>query len=141
MLFELVFATLFWLGLAIVVGVAGDTRGRNGFGWFILAIVISPLLAGLLLIALPRLENRSAMADAPMKKCPYCAQMIPAEALVCHLCRREVDTPENVKVLLGNENKRSQQKSLRKQRIEAITAFMIIMIILIIINAVLARYS
>jgi hypothetical protein len=46
---------LFWFGLAIIVGVAANTRGRNGIGWFLLGMfVISPLLAGLLLLALPR---------------------------------------------------------------------------------------
>jgi hypothetical protein len=44
----------FWIVLAIIVGVAANTRGRNGFGWFLLAVVISPLFAGLLLLALPR---------------------------------------------------------------------------------------
>jgi hypothetical protein len=125
----LVSGFLFWLGLAIVVGIAADTRRRNGIGWFFLAIVISPLLAGLLLLALPR---RSTMAGAPVKKCPYCAQMIPLEALVCHLCGREVDTPESVKVLLENEKEREEnnQKSLRKARREVIIVIMIIIIII-----------
>jgi hypothetical protein len=47
-------AFIVWLGFAIIVGAAANTRGRNGGGWFILAVLISPLLAGLLLIALPR---------------------------------------------------------------------------------------
>jgi hypothetical protein len=59
---------LLWIGLAVVVGVAADTRGRDGAGWGLLAIIISPLLAGLLLIALPRKEkiprqNREHFAD------------------------------------------------------------------------------
>jgi hypothetical protein len=45
---------LFWLAFAVIVGVAANTRGRNGGGWFILAVLISPLLAGLLVLALPR---------------------------------------------------------------------------------------
>jgi hypothetical protein len=43
-----------WIGFAVVVGVAANNRGRNGAGWGMLAIVISPLLAGLLLLAMPR---------------------------------------------------------------------------------------
>jgi hypothetical protein len=43
-----------WFLLAIVVGVAASVRGRNGFGWFLLAAVLSPLIAGLLVLALPR---------------------------------------------------------------------------------------
>jgi hypothetical protein len=44
----------FWIAFAIIVGVAANTRGRNGGGWFILALAISPLIAGLLVLALPR---------------------------------------------------------------------------------------
>lgn len=49
----LIFVT--WLGFAVVVAVAANTRGRNAFGWFCLAVIISPLLAGLLVLALPSL--------------------------------------------------------------------------------------
>jgi hypothetical protein len=49
---------LFWIGFAVIVGVAANTRGRAGLGWLLLAVVISPLLAGLLLIALPRFGRR-----------------------------------------------------------------------------------
>jgi hypothetical protein len=48
----------FWLGLAIIVGVGANTRGRNGPGWFLLALIISPLLAALLLLALPKKLER-----------------------------------------------------------------------------------
>jgi biotin transporter BioY len=38
-----------WLVCAILVGVfAHGRRNRNGMGWFLLAALISPLLAGLL---------------------------------------------------------------------------------------------
>lgn len=42
-----------WIALAIVVGVAANTRGRSGGGWFLLALIISPLVAGLPVLALP----------------------------------------------------------------------------------------
>jgi hypothetical protein len=45
---------LVYLGLAVVVGVAANTRGRSGLGWFLLALLISPLISGLLALALPR---------------------------------------------------------------------------------------
>jgi len=43
-----------WLIFAAIVGVAANTRGRNGFGWFLIAVVASPLIGGLLLLAMPR---------------------------------------------------------------------------------------
>ena len=47
---------------ALAVGFIADARGRSGFGWFFLAILISPLIACVLILALPtRAQNpRSA---------------------------------------------------------------------------------
>lgn len=49
---------LFWIVLCVFVGVfANVRRGRNGFGWFVLALFISPLLSGLLVAILEPLEG------------------------------------------------------------------------------------
>jgi hypothetical protein len=42
----------FWIGASIAVGMAAHNyRNRNGFGWFVLSLIISPVLAGLFLLA------------------------------------------------------------------------------------------
>jgi len=48
---------LFWLAFAIAVGIAASSRGRSGLGWFILAVLISPLLAGIFLAVSPNLKR------------------------------------------------------------------------------------
>jgi hypothetical protein len=52
-----------WLVFAVVVGVAADHRGRSGFGWFLLSVFISPLLAVLFLIALPNLRLEALLEE------------------------------------------------------------------------------
>ena len=49
-----------YTALAIIVGVVASRRGRSGFGWFLLAFLISPVLTGPLVLMLPR---RSAEAQ------------------------------------------------------------------------------
>lgn len=44
----------FWLGLSLIIGIGAGSLGRAGLGWFFLAVLISPLLAGLLLLAIGR---------------------------------------------------------------------------------------
>lgn len=46
---------LAWVVFSIIVGVGANTRGRSFGGWFLLALVTSPLIAGLLLLAMPRI--------------------------------------------------------------------------------------
>src|SRR5262245_21944018 len=47
-----------WIGLSVVVAVAANTRGRDSTGWFIGAILFSPLIMGLMLLALLRRGHR-----------------------------------------------------------------------------------
>jgi hypothetical protein len=83
---------LLWFIGAIIVGMAGSARGRSGFGWFLVAVLISPLLGLILVLVLP---NRSISVAAQMvvpaiataetaeatdRRCPECAEWILREA-------------------------------------------------------------
>jgi hypothetical protein len=73
---EIVF---FWLAFAIAVAVWAAKWDRNGFGWAVLAIAISPLLAGIFL----------AIAGRKGKICPECAHHVPRAARICSHCRHD----------------------------------------------------
>ncbi len=49
-----------WFLFAIIVAVAANTRGRSGIGWFLMAVILSPAIAGLLVLALPWRESAFA---------------------------------------------------------------------------------
>lgn len=42
-----------WIAIAVTVGIVASKRGRGGYGWFLLALVM-PLIAGPVVLALPR---------------------------------------------------------------------------------------
>ena len=71
----------FWLALAVIVGVAANTRGRSSAVWVLLAIVISPLIAGLLLLALPRLEG-AIFLENQNRKVSFLRSVLIAAAIV-----------------------------------------------------------
>jgi hypothetical protein len=43
-----------WVAFAVIVGVMASARGRVGYGWFLFSLVLSPLITGALVLALPR---------------------------------------------------------------------------------------
>ena len=54
---------ILWSVFAILIAAAADSRGRSGFGWFVLAIVLSPLLAGFVLLLMPNLTTQALLED------------------------------------------------------------------------------
>ncbi len=68
---------LFWLVLSILVAVYANSKGKSGILYFILAVVLSPLLG--FLIAL-------ISGDDTKKKCSNCGQNIDKSAKVCPYC-------------------------------------------------------
>lgn len=55
-------STLFiagWIVLAIVVGIGAHARGRSGIGFFLLSLILSPLIAGFLVLAFPAKARES----------------------------------------------------------------------------------
>lgn len=84
---------IFWLGLSVAIGVWASNKGRNGFLWFLLGVVISPILAAIFLAVSADLSKPSSKAtaiDHPSPQthvqCPDCAELVRNEARVCKHC-------------------------------------------------------
>jgi hypothetical protein len=81
-----------WLVAAVVVGAVAASRNRSGFIWFMLAIVISPVLAGLLLAVLKRGDSGATAYTADThRNCPECREVIRVDARLCKHCGSKVD--------------------------------------------------
>lgn len=86
---------IFWLLFSIVVGIAASSRGRSGFLWFLLAAIISPLLAIILVLVLPNKSHQPqatqyATGEQPTPethvRCPECRELVRMDASKCKHC-------------------------------------------------------
>lgn len=86
-------AFILWLFFSFLVGAFAQHRGRSGGGYGLLALLLSPLIAFLILLAIgPNHEGieSEAIASGNMRKCPYCAELVKAEARLCRYCHSEL---------------------------------------------------
>ena len=83
----------FWFICAVVVGIIANSRGRSGFGWFLLSAVFSPLLMGILVLALGRPKGQeSGPAESPSEPPPqWLASREPAPASTTPAARSLAD--------------------------------------------------
>ena len=66
-------------------------RGRSSVGWFLLAVIISPLLAALLLLVLADIKAASAggaevVTSQTHVRCPDCRELVRIDARKCRHC-------------------------------------------------------
>ncbi len=61
---------LIWLGLCVAVGILAKSRGREGFDWFLIGFLFSPLLAFVFLFVLPS-ESATFNAEPVYKRTPH----------------------------------------------------------------------
>ncbi|MGR3494093.1 hypothetical protein [Citreimonas sp.] len=84
---------VFWLICAVVTAIIASSKGRSGFGWFLIGAVIG--VFGIILIAcLPSLaeekpapiDRRFPAASEKTKRCTDCAETVLSAAKVCKHC-------------------------------------------------------
>jgi len=79
---------IIWLCCGIAAAMVASSKGRSTGGWFFLGILLGPF--GLIFALLAGKEG-PAQGE---RKCPFCAEFIKKEAVVCKHCGRDLPGQE-----------------------------------------------
>lgn len=77
---------IIWIVLSLVVGAYAFKKGRNGFVYFLMALLLSPFLGWYIVLVSDDLSNDDNLLSGVLKKCPVCAELVKSEALKCQHC-------------------------------------------------------
>jgi uncharacterized membrane protein YeaQ/YmgE (transglycosylase-associated protein family) len=91
-----------WIICAFVAGGISSSKGRPYGEGFIIGLLLG--IIGVIVVAvLPRNDTaleKARLSNGTGKKCPYCAEIIKPEAIVCRYCGKELPTIKSIMIEL-----------------------------------------
>jgi uncharacterized membrane protein len=83
---DLIVSVALWVIFAIAVASFAERRGHRREKWFIISLLVSPLLALLFIV----MNGPSTETGSTFKKCPFCFEAIRSEAIRCRHCQADL---------------------------------------------------
>lgn len=76
-----------WILFSIAVGVLAGNKGRSGFGFFLISLVLSPLIGLIFALSVQDLNKQRGLPSPNTHvRCPDCRELVLKEARKCKHC-------------------------------------------------------
>ena len=85
-----------WIVLSVIVGIIAEVNGRMGFGYFMLSLILSPIIIGILVFGIGKSPEKLKALHAPAggeqasnethTRCPDCKEIVRKDARKCRHC-------------------------------------------------------
>lgn len=82
-----------WIACGIAAGAVASNKGRSVGGWTFIGVLLGPVGVLLALVVAPNQSamETSAIASGASRQCPYCAEIVRSQAVVCKHCGRDLE--------------------------------------------------
>lgn len=83
---------IFWVICGVLTSITASNKGRDGVGWFIIGVLLGPLgfLISLVVSKNDEVVEQKSISTGTTKKCPFCAELVKKEALICKHCKSDL---------------------------------------------------
>ena len=131
-------AIFLWFSLSVLAGYIANNKGNSFISYFLLSILLSPLI-GLIASIVSNTNTQSIEQEklntGESKRCPYCAELVKAQALICKHCGKDVEDvkakPTHQEIFTAPKKELTEEDIIRQKRNKR-NGYLILAIIIIL---------